>query len=77
MGACRTLYGLVVSNVGDIDSEVHLSAGGTENFKTFLFNTFRYKHDMVGYVILIMFGFVAVFWCLGAFAFKKLNFQKR
>ncbi|KAK9788281.1 hypothetical protein WJX73_004447 [Symbiochloris irregularis] len=72
-----TLYGLVVSNVGDLDNTVSLSSGGEKNFKAFLYDTFQYKHDMVGYVVLIMFGFVAVFWCLGAFAFKKLNFQKR
>ena len=71
------MYGLVTSNVGDLDVDIQLAAGGTQNFKVFLKQTFDYEHDMIGYVVLIMFGFVALFWCLGAWAFQKLNFQQR
>ena len=72
-----SVYGLVVSNVGDYDNEVQLSAGGTKNMQAFLKDTFDYEHDMVGYIVLILIGFVAVFWGLGAFAFQRLNFQQR
>ena len=72
-----SLYGLVASNVGDIDTTIILNTGETQTLKVFLKTNLDYQHDMIGYVVLIMFGFVAVFWLLGAYAFQKFNFQKR
>ena len=75
---CRSLYGLVVSNVGDLQTSVTPNGGGAPiPIPQFLKQTFDYKHDMLGYVVLIMFGFVAIFWLLGAYAFKKFNFQTK
>lgn len=77
IAVCCSLYGLVVSNVGDYDNVVRMANGQEQTMKAFLKDTFDYEHDMIGYVVLIMFAFVALFWCLGAYAFQKLNFQKR
>ena len=73
-----TLYGLVVSNVGDYDQRmVTLTNGNTQNVSEFLETRFGYKHDWVGWCVIVLAAFAAVFWGLGALAFKKLNFQQR
>ena len=33
--------------------------------------------DWLGYVVLILLGWIILFWGLGAYAFKRFNFQKR
>ena len=77
-----TLYGLVASNVGDLDNiHININGGvGTDNNPTvqqFLRDQFDYRHDWLGYVVLILLGWIILFWGLGAYAFKKFNFQKR
>ena len=76
-----TLYGLVASNVGDLDNAfITLNDGGPSrsvSVPEFLRETFDYRHDWLGYVVLILIGWIILFWGLGAYAFKKFNFQKR
>jgi hypothetical protein len=38
---------------------------------------FHFKHDMLGYVVLILCGFIFAFWAATCFAYAKLNFQRR
>ena len=77
-----TLYGLVASNVGDLDNAfINLNGGvGPDDIVSvpqFLRQQFDYRHDWLGYVVLILLGWIILFWGLGAYAFKKFNFQKR
>ena len=73
-----SLYGLVVSNLGDYDDRiVALADGGTLTVPQFLEDRFGYKHAWEGWVVIVLAAFVALFWGMGALAFKKLNFQQR
>lgn len=73
-----TLYGLVASNVGDVKGIITLSDGRPPtSVQQFLLEQFDYRHDFLGWVVFILIGWIIVFWALGAYAFKKFNFQKR
>ena len=74
-----TLFGLVASNVGDLDDAFITLNGQTEptSVPDFLRNQFGYRHDWLGYVVLILIGWIITLWGIGAFAFKRFNFQKR
>ena len=73
-----SLYGLVTSNIGDYDDRmVSLTDGGTQTVPEFLRSRFGYKHAWEGRVVIVLAAFVALFWGMGALAFKKLNFQQR
>ena len=56
---------------------MRLNDGSHQLVSDFLFETFHYKHDMVGYVVLILFAFIAAFWMAGWAAFRFLNFNVR
>ena len=73
-----SLYGLVVSNIGDYDDRVvELTAGGTQSVPDFLRSRFGYTHAWQGWCVIVLAAFAALFWGMGALAFKKLNFQQR
>jgi len=73
-----SLYGLVVSNLGDEDNSiVQLTDGGTMTVPEFLRNRFGYRHEWEGWVVIVLAAFAVFFWGVGALAFKKLNFQQR
>ena len=74
-----TLFGLVASNVGDLDDVFITLSGQTEptSVPDFLRAQFGYRHDWLGYVVLILIGWIITLWGIGAFAFKRFNFQKR
>ena len=70
-----TLYGLVTSNLGKQENLLQLNNGQIVTVPEFLYNQFHYRHDMVGYIVLILAAFVAVFWTAGWAAFRYLNFN--
>ncbi|DBB05992.1 hypothetical protein WJX82_004698 [Trebouxia sp. C0006] len=74
-----TLFGLVASNVGDLDDVFITLSGQTEptSVPDFLRTQFGYRHDWLGWVVLILIGWIITLWAIGAFAFKRFNFQKR
>lgn len=73
-----TLYGLVASNVGDVNSLITLNGSDQAIPVTqFLRERFDYRHDFLGWVVLILLGWIVVLWMMGAYAFKRFNFQKR
>ena len=74
-----TLFGLVASNVGDLDDAFITLNGQTEptSVPDFLRDQFGYRHDWLGWVVLILIGWIITLWGIGAFAFKRFNFQKR
>ena len=73
-----SLYGLVVSNLGDEDnSMVAITAGGQLTVPDFLRSRFGYRHEWEGWVVIVLAAFTLIFWGVGAYAFKKYNFQQR
>lgn len=72
-----TLYGLVASNVGDVTTDIMLNDQSRLPVDQFLLEQFNYRHSFLGWVVLILVGWIIVFWVIGAYAFKRFNFQKR
>nr|CAD1823988.1 unnamed protein product [Ananas comosus var. bracteatus] len=68
-----TLYGLVVSQFGDI--EHHLDSGETVAY--FVRDYFGFRHDFLGVVAVVVVAFAVLFAFLFAFAIRMFNFQKR
>ncbi|KAJ1688214.1 hypothetical protein LUZ63_019604 [Rhynchospora breviuscula] len=68
-----TLYGLLVSQYGDIDDP--LESNGT--IKEFVEEYFGFKHDFLPVVTIVVLAFAVLFaFCFG-FSIQRLNFQKR
>ncbi|CAO2191404.1 unnamed protein product [Urochloa humidicola] len=68
-----TLYGLVVSQFGDVMTE--MDDGRT--VKVFVEDYFDFKHSWLGGVAAMVVAFTVLFAALFGFAIMKLNFQKR
>ncbi|CAO2208644.1 unnamed protein product [Urochloa humidicola] len=68
-----TLYGLVVSQFGDVMTE--MDDGRT--VKVFIEDYFDFKHSWLGWVAAVVVAFAVLFAALFGFAIMKLNFQKR
>ncbi|RVW77635.1 ABC transporter G family member 36 [Vitis vinifera] len=69
-----TLYGLVASQFGDIQSTL---LENNQTVKQFLDDYFGFKHDFLGVVAAVVVGFVVLFLFIFAYAIKAFNFQKR
>lgn len=72
-----TIYGLLVSQLGELDNKVEIPGEPSLDVKTFLNLKLGYEHDFLGYVALVHFAFVFVFTFVFAYSIKFLNFQKR
>uniref|UniRef100_A0A7N2R4K9 ABC transporter domain-containing protein n=2 Tax=Quercus lobata TaxID=97700 RepID=A0A7N2R4K9_QUELO len=70
-----TLYGLVVSQFGDI--EEFMTDGNEESVKEFVKSYFGYKHDFVGVVAVVVAGIALLFAFIFAVSIKVFNFQRR
>ncbi|KAK3123186.1 hypothetical protein QOZ80_8AG0625730 [Eleusine coracana subsp. coracana] len=68
-----TLYGLVVSQFGDITREMD----DGRSVKVFVEDYFDFKHSWLGYVAVVVVAFGVLFAALFGFAIMKLNFHKR
>ncbi|XP_010244008.1 PREDICTED: pleiotropic drug resistance protein 2-like isoform X2 [Nelumbo nucifera] len=72
-----TLYGLVVSQVGDKDTPIEVPGQGTTTVKLFLKSYLGFEHDFLGPVVVAHIGFVLLFFFVFAYGIKFLNFQRR
>ncbi|XP_056693043.1 pleiotropic drug resistance protein 1 isoform X2 [Spinacia oleracea] len=68
-----TIYGMVASQYGDIESKLNTGQSVTQ----FLKDSYGYKYEFVGVVIAIMLAFNVLFIFLHCFFTKVFNFQKR
>ncbi|CAO2183374.1 unnamed protein product [Urochloa humidicola] len=68
-----TLYGLVVSQFGDMMTKMDDS----RTVKVFIEDYFDFKHSWLGGVAAVVVAFAVLFAALFGFAIMKLNFQKR
>ena len=73
-----TLYGLIVSQLGDLTSPVIVPGDDTpKSVRQFLDENFGFKHDFVGVVATVHIGIVVMFIAAFAYGIKFLNFQLR
>ncbi|XP_077211790.1 pleiotropic drug resistance protein TUR2-like isoform X2 [Tasmannia lanceolata] len=69
-----TLYGLVVSQFGDIHTTMEETE---ESVSEYIEKYFGFKHDFLGVLAAGMIGFTVLFAFIFAFSIKFLNFQRR
>ncbi|XP_058737878.1 pleiotropic drug resistance protein 1-like [Vicia villosa] len=72
-----SLYGLVVSQYGDVKSKIEGSDGGVTTVEEFLRDYFGFKHDFLAVVAVVNVAFPIVFAFIFAISIKMFNFQKR
>ncbi|GAB4820274.1 hypothetical protein N2152v2_007320 [Parachlorella kessleri] len=73
-----TLYGLVDSQLGDVDNEYLTDyAGNSVPISLYVEDTFGYKYSMLGVCVAVLAGFCLVFAASAAIAFKRLSFLHR
>ncbi|MBA0658554.1 hypothetical protein Goklo_010752 [Gossypium klotzschianum] len=70
-----TLYGLLVSQFGDINEL--LEDGNNETVKQYLRNYYGFRHDYLGFVAAVIISFAVLFGTIFAVAIKMFNFQRR
>ena len=71
-----TLYGLVVSQFGDVMTPMD-DGNRTVVVSQFVEDYFGFKHSWLGRVAAVVVAFAVLFGALFGFAIMKLNFQKR
>ncbi|KAF8365226.1 hypothetical protein HHK36_032758 [Tetracentron sinense] len=69
-----TLYGLVVSQFGDIQDKFLDTDVAVEDF---LRSHFGFRHDFLGVVSVVIVGFPVIFAFVFAFSIRTFNFQRR
>ncbi|KAF3334921.1 pleiotropic drug resistance protein 3-like isoform X1 [Carex littledalei] len=70
-----TLYGLVVSQYGDITDK--MDDGTRQTVKDYVDSYYGFKHDFLPVVAVIVLAFAVLFAFLFGFSIKKFNFQNR
>lgn len=72
-----TLYGLVVSQFGDLDNQMAVLGGPSQPIKEFVKEYYGFHHDFLGAVAGVVVGFSVLFAFVFAMGVKYLNFQHR
>lgn len=74
-----TLYGLIASQLGDVDAEYILETNGAmdRTVSQFVRSHLGFKHDYVPVALACLLGFGIVFFVLAVMAVRCLNYQKR
>ncbi|EFJ05502.1 hypothetical protein SELMODRAFT_137082 [Selaginella moellendorffii] len=72
-----TVYGLITSQYGDVNSELQIPGQPSKPIKLFLKDYFDYDQQFLGVVAAVLFGFAAFFAFMFAFCIRVLNFQRR
>ncbi|KAG2441719.1 hypothetical protein HXX76_003334 [Chlamydomonas incerta] len=76
--ATYTIYGVVVTQLGDLyDEYIQVGPGVVMSIPQFIDETFDYKYSFRGWLVLILFGFVLGFRMIACLGLSFLNFQKR
>ncbi|KAK6914831.1 Plant PDR ABC transporter associated [Dillenia turbinata] len=73
-----TVYGLIVSQYGDLDDRIQVPGMATQpTIKEYIQNQFGFDPDFIGPVAAVLVGFTVFFAFMYAFCIKNLNFQMR
>jgi ABC-type multidrug transport system ATPase subunit/ABC-type multidrug transport system permease subunit len=73
-----TLYGLIITQFGDVTSDVYPTGGGNGmTVQAYLSETFGFHHKLLGLAVAMPVVFTILFASVFAFGIKFLNFQQR
>ncbi|KAK9811201.1 hypothetical protein WJX73_009709 [Symbiochloris irregularis] len=73
-----TLWGTVTSQLGDVEDEYLVDMNGnTVSVAQFVRDYFGFRHDWVGYTVLLLIAFIILFRVMAVWALCYLNFSKR
>ncbi|GAQ91789.1 pleiotropic drug resistance protein [Klebsormidium nitens] len=74
-----TLYGLIASQLGDVNDEYILETNGAKDktVSEFVRSHLGFKHEYVPVALACLLGFVIIFFLLAVMAVRFLNYQKR
>ncbi|KAJ4705161.1 Pleiotropic drug resistance ABC transporter [Melia azedarach] len=72
-----TLYGIVTSQVGDIDGMVEIPGGDPVTVKQFLKDSFGFEYDFLPVVAVVLIAWLLLFLFVFAYGIRFLNFQRR
>lgn len=73
-----TVYGLIVSQYGDVDQTIQVPGVSPDPpMKWYIQNHFGYDPDFMGPVAAVLVGFTVFFAFMFAYCIKALNFQLR
>ncbi|KAK9802906.1 hypothetical protein WJX73_004507 [Symbiochloris irregularis] len=74
----ESIYALVASQLGTTETVIYNPVTEeNETVKQYLLTQSNYHHELIGYLILILAGWVLLFWGIAVLGFRFLNFQKR
>lgn len=72
-----SLYGLLTSQYGNLDTSLRMTDGTRQTVKHFLRDYFGYHEDFVKFAGIALPGFCILFGFVFALGIKHLNFQRR
>ncbi|KAF3781020.1 ABC transporter G family member 42 [Nymphaea thermarum] len=72
-----TVYGLIVSQYGDLEDEIIIPGGDRQMIKLYVQDHFGYSRDFMGPVAGILTAFAIFFACVYGYCIRALNFQQR
>jgi hypothetical protein len=72
-----TVYGLVVSQYGDMEDMIKVPGQPDQQVGQFIKSYFGYDEDFMGVVAAVLAGFTVFFALIYAYCIKAFNFQQR
>ncbi|BDA40539.1 Pleiotropic drug resistance protein 1 [Coccomyxa sp. Obi] len=72
-----TLYGIIVTQLGDDNTVVDIPGGGSTTISGYLDSTYNYQLSWIGNIIGILIGFMVFFGALAILSLKFINYQRR
>ncbi|XP_042501406.1 ABC transporter G family member 42-like [Macadamia integrifolia] len=72
-----TVYGLIVSQYGDLEQLIRVSGGNRQSIKSYVEGHYGYDTNFMGPIAGVLVGFAVFFAFMFAYAIKALNFQQR
>ncbi|KAJ6346921.1 hypothetical protein OIU76_003582 [Salix suchowensis] len=72
-----SLYGLIVSQYGDIQEPITISINTTQTVEAYVKDYLGFDHDFLGVVGAVVLGWTILFAFIFAFSIKAFNFQRR
>ena len=72
-----TTYGLVASQIGDVQSLVSQPNGSQISIADYVSIAWDFQHSHIGWCLLILLGFCTFFRVISAVALQQLHFQSR
>ena len=73
-----SLWGLVASQLGDVEDEFVIDTlGNRVSVADYIGQYFGFNHDFLGWAVLLLVAFIALFRLTAIWALSNISFQKR